>query len=117
MIRKIVLALSLLLGSHVAIAQQGTPAKYQEGVHYFKIDQAPAQTGSDKVEVTEVFSYACSHCNTFEPYMQNWKNNKPENVSLNRIPVAFGRRSWEMMSDRISFTLRRGAVEAASLIS
>lgn len=95
MIRKVIFALSLLLGSQLAMAQQD---KYQEGVHYFKIDQMPAQTGSDVVEVTEIFSYACSHCNTFEPYIQNWGKSKAENVKLNRIPVAFGRKSWEMMA-------------------
>lgn len=95
MIHKAIIALSLLLGSQVAIAQQG---KYQEGVHYFKIDQATGATVSDTVEVTELFSYGCSHCNTFEPYMQSWKNSKPEYVKLNRIPVSFGRRAWELMA-------------------
>ena len=69
MIPKIVFALSLLLGSQLAMAQK---ARYQEGIHYFKINQLPAETGSDVVEVIELFSYACSHCNTFEPYIQNW---------------------------------------------
>ncbi len=95
MIQKVVLALSLLLGSQVAMAQQG---KYQEGVHYFKIEQAAGDTVSDTVEVTELFSYACSHCNTFEPYMQNWNKSKPEYIKLNRLPVAFGRRAWELMA-------------------
>ncbi len=95
MIRKVILALSLLLGSQLAMAQQD---KYQEGVHYFKIDQVPAQTDSETVEVTEVFSYGCSHCNTFEPYMQSWNKSKAENVILNRLPVTFGRRAWELMA-------------------
>jgi len=95
MIQKVVLALSLLLGSQVAMAQQG---KYQEGVHYFKIEQAAGDTVSDTVEVTELFSYACSHCNTFEPYMQSWNKSKPEYIKLNRLPVAFGRRAWELMA-------------------
>jgi len=95
MIQKVVLALSLLLGSQVAMAQQG---KYQEGVHYFKIEQAAGDTVSGTVEVTELFSYACSHCNTFEPYMQSWNKSKPEYIKLNRLPVAFGRRAWELMA-------------------
>ena len=95
MIQKVVLALSLLLGSQLAMAQA---EPYQEGVHYFKIDQVPAENNSDTVEVTELFSYACSHCNTMEPYIQSWKKTKAENVDFNRIAVAFGRRSWEMMA-------------------
>ena len=95
MIHKVILALSLLFVSQLVLAQ---PEPYQEGVHYFKIDQLPAETGSGIVEVTELFSYACSHCNTFEPYMQNWSKTKADNVKLNRIAVAFGRKSWEMMA-------------------
>jgi len=92
MIQKVLLALSLLLGSQVAMAQ------FQEGVHYFKIEQ-PADTAlSDTVEVTELFSYACSHCNTFEPYMQSWNKSKADYIKLNRLPVVFGRRAWELMA-------------------
>jgi thiol:disulfide interchange protein DsbA len=94
MFQKIIIGLGLLLGSQLAIAQQEV---FQEGVHYFRIDQVQAVTDSDTVEVTEFFSYACSHCNTFEPYLQNWNQSKADNVVFKRIPVAFGRRAWEMM--------------------
>ncbi len=82
--------LALLAGP--AVAQN---SKYQEGMHYFKIDQAtPSPDG--KVEVVEAFSYLCSHCNTFEPFIRNWKERKPEFVKFKRIPVIFGRRTWEL---------------------
>ena len=95
MIQKIIIALSLLLGSQLALAQA---EPYQEGVHYFKIAQIPAETGSGIVEVTELFSYACSHCNTFEPFLESWNESKPDNVKFNRIAVAFGRKAWEMLA-------------------
>ena len=95
MLHKVILALGLLLGSQLSMAQQ---EKFQEGVHYFSLNQAPSQVDSDTIEVTEIFSYACSHCNTFEPFVQNWKKNKPANAKLTRIPVVFGNRSYEMMA-------------------
>ena len=95
MIQKVIIALSLLFGSQLAIAQL---EPYQEGVHYFNIGQVPADTGSETVEVTELFSYGCSHCNTFEPYLESWNQSKPEYVKFNRVAVAFGRRAWEMMA-------------------
>ncbi len=95
MIQKLIIAAALFLGSQLALAQA---EPYQEGVHYFKIGQVPANTGTDTVEVTELFSYGCSHCNTMEPYVQSWKQSKPENVEFNRIAVAFGRKAWEMMA-------------------
>jgi thiol:disulfide interchange protein DsbA len=95
MIQKMLLALSLLLGAQSAIAQD---EPYQEGVHYFKINQASAATNPGEVEVTEFFSYLCSHCNTFDPYVENWLKTKPDNVEFDRVGVAFGRKAWEMMA-------------------
>jgi len=112
MIQKVILTLSLLLGSQLAMAQQDV---YQEGVHYFKIDQIPAETGSDIVEVTEIFSYACSHCNTIDPYIQAWSKNKPDNVKLNRIAVVFGRKAWEMMARGYIAAEMMGIVEESHI--
>ncbi len=89
------LAAVLLIVSGVAFAQTDKLVPYQEGLHYFLIDQAPAETG-DKVEVAELFSYLCTHCNTFEPYINSWKKRLPEHVVFKRIPVVFGRSSWEL---------------------
>ena len=112
MIQKAILALCLLLGSQVAVAQQD---KYQEGIHYFKIAQVPAKTGSDIVEVTEIFSYACSHCNTIDPYIQAWSKTKPDNVKLNRIPVVFGRKAWELMARGYIAAEMMGIVEESHI--
>ena len=89
------MVLALLLGVSAAQAQDGKPVPYQEGLHYFLIEGAPVETGGP-VEVLEFFSYLCSHCNTFEPYVNAWKKRKPEGVEFRRIPVVFGRGSWEL---------------------
>jgi thiol:disulfide interchange protein DsbA len=68
---------------------------YQEGLHYEKIDQASAVPG-DKVEVAELFSYLCTHCYTFDPYIERWAQKAPEYVEFRRLPVVFGRSSWEL---------------------
>jgi thiol:disulfide interchange protein DsbA len=88
---KVSIGAILLLACGLLHAQA---APFQEGVHYFEINQAPVQR--DTVEVTEAFSYLCNHCATFEPYMQSWKGRMPENVVLKRIPVGFSRRAWEL---------------------
>jgi len=87
------LAAILLLMSAPALAQN---SKYQEGIHYFKIDQATAPAADGKVAVTEAFNYMCPHCNTFEPYISAWQEQKPEYVKFTRLPVIFGRRTWEL---------------------
>jgi len=86
--------LSMLLSGSV-LAQGKGLVPYQEGLHYFKIDQASALAG-DQVEVLEMFSYLCNHCNTFEPYVNAWAERKPDHVDFRRIPVVFGRGSWEL---------------------
>lgn len=88
----LLIAVALLMAS-TAHAQG---AKYQAGIHYFEIDQAKVPATDGKIVVTEAFSYMCSHCNTFEPFITNWKEKKPENVEFKRIPVIFGRSTWEL---------------------
>lgn len=70
-------------------------AKYQDGVHYTSIENAPAPRPGE-VEVVEAFSYMCNHCATFEPYVQNWAKRLPESVKFVRYPVVFGRGTWEL---------------------
>ena len=89
----LVLALLSLAGPTWAQGDELVP--YQEGLHYFLIEGAPATTGG-KVEVAEAFSYLCSHCATFDPYVNAWLKRKPENVEFRRLPVVFGRGSWEL---------------------
>lgn len=90
-----VLITSVLLGASALQAQGTKPVPYQEGLHYEVIENAPAGKPGQH-ELVEAFSYLCSHCNSFEPYINSWKKNKPENVDFNRIAVVFGRGSWEL---------------------
>lgn len=83
------------LFGNTAYAQAGKPVPYQEGLHYFLIENAPATSG-DTIKLEEAFSYLCTHCNTFDPYVESWKKRKPDFVEFRRIPVVFGRASWEL---------------------
>ena len=90
---------ALLLGwSGMVQAQIGNTEPYREGIHYFELNQASAPRKSEFVTVTELFSYGCHACNDFEPYMQSWKGQQAADVKLNRIPVGFGRRAWDILA-------------------
>lgn len=95
MMKTVALGLALLAFSFTAHAQGGDAGKYQEGVHYDLIEGAPVRSG-DTMMLEEAFSYLCTHCNTFDPYVESWKKRKPEFVEFRRIPVGFGRGSWEL---------------------
>lgn len=67
-------------------------AKYEEGVHYYKLRQPqPVQTG-DKIEVLELFWYHCPHCFALEPVLVSWlANAQPPNSEYVRMPGIFRR--------------------------
>ena len=61
-----------------------------EGVNYFLIQPArPTSMPAGKVEVTEVFSYACPACNLFVPTMHKLKASLPPNAVFDFLPASF----------------------------
>jgi protein dithiol oxidoreductase (disulfide-forming) len=71
--------------------QQLPIGKWKPGVNYTPlVPSQPTSVPAGKVEVVEVFWYACPHCYALEPFIQNWLKNKPEYVEFVRIPVMWG---------------------------
>ena len=71
--------------------QQLPGGRWKAGTNYLPIVPAqPTSVGPDKVEVMEVFWYACPHCFDLEPYIQSWLKKKPANAELVRVPVMWG---------------------------
>ena len=71
------------------------PGQWQEGKNYFLIEPAQATTTGDKIEVVEVFSYACPHCNEVSPMVAEMKKNLPANAEFVYLPVQFGFEAWK----------------------
>lgn len=67
----------------------------QEGLEYTRIS-APQQMAPapGKIEVVEVFSYACIHCAHFQPYVDTWKKSLPADVNFIYMPMSSGG-AWE----------------------
>jgi thiol:disulfide interchange protein DsbA len=88
-------AAALAFGGSMSVRAATT---WTEGVNYFVVPspQKPA-VPAGKVEVTEVFSYACPACNVFVPTMHTLKKSLPANVVLNYVPAAFNTaEDWPM---------------------
>jgi len=81
---------SLLIAVTAMVAMPALAQEtYQEGVHYDLITPN-IQTGiSDRVVVTEFFSYGCGHCFNFEPMLAAWEKRQPENIVVQRSPIAW----------------------------
>jgi thiol:disulfide interchange protein DsbA len=67
-------------------AAQGMPV---EGKQFTKVEPAVPTSQSGKIEVLEFFSYACPHCNAFEPVVEAWSQKLPADVAFSRVPVPF----------------------------
>jgi thiol:disulfide interchange protein DsbA len=61
-----------------------------QGTNYFLIQPAlPTAVAPGKVEVTEVFSYACPACNRFYPVVDRLRAALPANAELDFVAAAF----------------------------
>jgi thiol:disulfide interchange protein DsbA len=90
-----VLALLLALLSVPACEAQGLVEKYQAGTHYMVVEQPQTlNPPNGKVEVVEVFSYACIHCHHFEAQAEAWRANLPANSTFSVLPAAWNA-TWD----------------------
>ncbi len=65
-------------------------ATWVQGSNYFLIRPAqPTAVAPGKVEVTEVFSYACPACNRFYPVVDRLRAALPANAEFDFLPAAF----------------------------
>ena len=63
--------------------------KWVEGKNYFLIDPAQPTSHPDKIEVTEVFSYACPACNQFHTSMDQLAASLPSNAVVTYLAASF----------------------------
>jgi len=99
------LAAAAVLTSHAVVAaaaaasaQPADAGKWVEGRNYFLIVPArPTGLPPGKVEVTEVFSYACPACNQFQPFMRKLEKSVPANAVVDFLPASFNpSEDWPM---------------------
>jgi protein dithiol oxidoreductase (disulfide-forming) len=72
----------------LAAAAQLPGGKWKAGINYRPIVPAQSTDSSPgRIEVIEVFWYACPHCYAIEPYLNSWLKTKPANVDFVRVPA------------------------------
>ncbi len=65
--------------------------KWVAGTNYRPLSPAqPTDVAPDKVEVVEMFWYACPHCYALDPYLESWRKSKPAYIEFRRVPVTWG---------------------------
>lgn len=102
-------ALALIL----ATAASAADVSWVEGRNYFMIQPPrPPDLPKGKVEVTEVFSYACPACNAFLPTMQKLKASLPANAVIDYVPASFNAaEDWPMFQQAYCTAQALGVAE------
>ncbi len=63
----------------------------KEGVQYeVVVPEMPGAEGK-RIQVMEFFWYGCGHCFAFEPHLEKWLEQKPDDVDFVRVPAMFNR--------------------------
>ena len=87
MMRAVPIMMAMLLMA--AGAAQAEPV-WTEGAQYFLVDPPqPTAVAGGKVEVVEVFSYACPACNLFYPIIDQLKAALPAGVQWRFLPASW----------------------------
>jgi thiol:disulfide interchange protein DsbA len=77
-------------GASLLLATGGVRAQAPvEGRDYSLIQPPQTPANPAKIEVYEFFTYACPHCNAFEPIVGPWARSLPADVAFRRVPVNF----------------------------
>lgn len=82
---------------------------YQDGIHYDRISDVAEDKSS--VEIIEYFSYACPFCADFHPLLSEWMEERGDDVTLRRVPLAF-RDDWEALARGYHAADEQDAVDA-----
>jgi len=72
-------------------------AVFVEGEQYKPLASPQPTSAPGKIEVVEMFSYACPHCFHMEAELEEWLKTKPDDVVFIRLPVVF-RPDWELLA-------------------
>ncbi|MGH8227650.1 MAG: thiol:disulfide interchange protein DsbA/DsbL [Steroidobacteraceae bacterium] len=81
---------ALLLLPLALPAAAATAPQWRAGQNYFVIDPpVPTSVPAGKIEVTEVFSYACPACNQFYPVADRLRESLPPNAVMDYVSAAF----------------------------
>ncbi|MBA1261881.1 thiol:disulfide interchange protein DsbA/DsbL [Stutzerimonas sp. NM35] len=63
---------------------------FRAGKEYVELTAPVPVAEPGKIEVVELFWYGCPHCYQFEPVINPWVEQLPEDVDFKRVPAMFG---------------------------
>jgi thiol:disulfide interchange protein DsbA len=114
MIQRLVTLLTLAATALPLVASAQTT--WTEGRNYFLIVPAlHTNVPAGKIEVTEVFSYACPHCSDFRPVIKQLKAELPANAVFTQVPASFNpAEDWPMFQRAYATAQALGVADRAN---
>lgn len=79
------------------ITEEASTGEFEAGVHYETLLIPVDTADADRVEVVEVFSYACIHCYNFDGSVESWSSGLGDYVAFRRMPAIFNE-TWEYLA-------------------
>lgn len=89
MLMRSLILMAGLLSASIALGADTAAPKWEAGKSYVLINPSQPTSTGNKIEVLEVFSYACSHCAHFQPYAEKLKASLPANAEFLLLPADF----------------------------
>lgn len=71
----------------IACAEQAAGDMFKAGKDYIVLEEPVKTRDPNKVEVVELFWYGCAHCYTFEPMLEKWAAEVPDDVDFWQSPA------------------------------
>jgi thiol:disulfide interchange protein DsbA len=106
----VVLAVGVIIAG-IWYSRESTPEKFVAGQHYAVIENARGHTPGTPITVQEFFSYACEHCRAFDPMIEAWRTEQPDDVRFERVPATFSH-AWTVLGQSYYALAELGALEA-----
>ena len=92
------LVLAGMLALFAPLAAAGAPSgPWIAGQSYHLVSPPQPVSAGDKIEVLEVFSYACPHCARFQPYADRLRASLPADARFALMPADF-EQGWDLFS-------------------
>lgn len=86
--KRALIVLAMLLPA-LWVSQGQAQMLYQEGRHYQSLPVPVTTSDPERLEVVNVFSYACPHCYEFEPLVARWQAAQPADVLYRPFQAVF----------------------------
>lgn len=84
------LMLGVVLAAASVFGQLAQAEDFKAGKEYVELRNPVPTVDANRIEVVELFWYGCPHCYQFEPTLNPWAEQLPDDVVFRRIPAMFG---------------------------